>query len=373
MSASSISKIKILIFTPSLECGGSEKYVSQLCNNIDSGKFDVTLAVINNTNQFYQISNAAIRVIDLEMNRVSYSFFKILRIVKQVQPDIIYTNANHLNLYFAIFKNFLAKKITIIARESSIVSINSKRATWPFVYNGLIKYFYKRLNCIICQSQYMQQDLIANYNIEMDNTVVINNPVEENEFIIAEDIAIKKNKFITVARLSEEKGIDRVIRSVANLTIPFSYHIIGDGDKKAVLQSLINDLNLHDKIFLEGEKDKPYDGMEDATLFLLGSHYEGFPNVLLEAGMLGIPVVAFDAPGGISEIILQESNGLLVNNDNEKAFAQAIERALQLDFDKKQIMQTTQQKFAIKPIMVQIEALFLKNWPSNKVISNCKK
>jgi glycosyltransferase involved in cell wall biosynthesis len=373
MSADSVSKVKILIFIPSLECGGSEKYVSLLCNNTDTEKFDVALAVINNSNQFYKINNAAIKVINLKTSRVLYSFFKIRRIIKQIKPDIIFTNANHLNLYFAIFKNFLAKKITIIARESSIVSINSKRATWPFVYNGLIKYFYKRLNCIICQSQYMQQDLIANYNIEMDNTVVINNPVEENEFIIVEDIAIKKNKFITVARLSEEKGIDRVIRSVAKLSMPFSYYIIGDGDKREALQHLINSLQLQNKVFLKGKKDRPYEGMEDAGLFLMGSHYEGFPNVLLEAGMLGIPAVAFAAPGGINEIIVHESNGLLVNNDNEKAFAQAIERALKLDFDKKQIKQTTQQKFAIKPIMVQIEDLFLKNSPLNKVISNCKK
>ncbi len=366
MNAGIKKKIQILILIPSLECGGAEKYVSTICNNIDTEKFDVTLAVINNTNQFYIIRNMAIKLIDLKISRVLYSFFKIRRIVKQVQPDIIFSNANHLNLYFAIFKNFLAPKITIIARESSIVSINSKRAKLPFIYNGLIKHFYRRLNCIICQSQYMQKDLITHYGIEKEKTVVINNPVEKNEFTVPENSPIPKNKFITIARLSEEKGIDRLIRSVANLSIPFSYHIIGGGEKKEALQNLISKLQLQNKVFLEGEKDNPFAGMEDASLFLMGSHYEGFPNVLLEAGMLGIPVVAFDVPGGINEIISHGKNGLLVKDKDEKAFAMAIEKASAVNFNRLQIITATKDKFSPLPIIKKTEELF------TKLTGNCK-
>jgi glycosyltransferase involved in cell wall biosynthesis len=363
MKGISVNKLKLLLFIPSLECGGSEKYVSILCNNIDTQKFDVTLAVINNVNPFYQISNAAIKIIDLKVNRVLYSFLKIRRIVKQVQPDIIFTNANHLNLYFAIFKNFLTKKITIIARESSIVSINSKRVTWPFIYNMLIKTFYKRLNCIICQSDYMQQDLVNNYSIKKERTVVINNAVEEEYLVNSEP---QKNKFITVARLSEEKGIDRLIGSVAKLTIPFSYHIIGDGDKKEQLQNLINSLNLQNRVFLEGKKINPFADMEDAGLFLMGSHYEGFPNVLLEAGILGIPAVAFDAPGGINEIITDGENGLLVKDGEEKTFALAIEKAMAVNFNRQQIKINTKEKFSPDEIIGYTEKLFIKIFEQSK-------
>jgi glycosyltransferase involved in cell wall biosynthesis len=357
MKGISVNKLKLLIFIPSLECGGSEKYISILCNNINTQKFAVTLAVINNVNPFYQISNTTIKIIDLKVNRVLYSFFKIRRIVKQVQPDIIFTNANHLNLYFAIFKNFIAPKTTIIARESSIVSSNSKRAKLPFIYNGLIKNFYKRLNCIICQSQYMQQDLISNYGIQKEKTTVINNAVKEAYII---NIEPQKNKFITVARLSAEKGIDRLICSVAKLSIPFNYHIIGDGDKKEELQNLINSLHLQNKVFLEGQKNNPFAGMENAGLFLMGSHYEGFPNVLLEAGMLGLPAVAFDVPGGINEIIVDGENGLLVKDNDEKAFAVAIEKALAINFNRPQIITNTKNKFSVHPIIKQTEELFIK-------------
>jgi glycosyltransferase involved in cell wall biosynthesis len=221
----------------------------------------------------------------------------------------------------------------------------------------LIKTFYKRLNCIICQSQYRQQDLVNNYSIKKERTAVINNAVEE-EYLI--NIEPQKNKFITVARLSEEKGIDRLIRSVAKLTIPFSYHIIGDGDKKEQLQNLINSLQLQNKVFLEGKKNNPFEGMEDASLFLMGSHYEGFPNVLLEAGMFGMPVVAFDAPGGINEIITDGENGLLVKDGDEKAFTLAIEKAMVVNFNRQQIKINTKEKFSPGEIIKHTGKLFVK-------------
>ncbi len=355
MNGGVVNKIKILIITPTLECGGSEKYVSLLCNNINTQQFSVTLAVLNNKSPFYTISNRDVTLIDLKAKHARSSLVKIKSLVKQHQPDIIFSTANHLNIYLAVFKNLFSKKIIFIARESSIVSINSKRAKFPVLYNWLIKFFYKRINFIICQSRYMQQDLVDKYNIKKEKTIVINNPVEENTFVGA---TVQKNKFITVARLSEEKGIDRLIRSVANLTIPFTYYIIGDGNKKQILQNLINQLQLQSKVFLAGKKDNPFAGMEDAALFLMGSHYEGFPNTLLEAGALGIPVIAFNAPGGISEIITDGENGMLVNNDDEKAFAAAIEKTMGINFNSQQIKNNTQKIFSINLAITKTEALF---------------
>ena len=351
------NKIKLLILIPSLECGGSEKYVSLLCNNINTDKFDITLAVLNNSDPFYNISNPAIETIDLGIKRVRGSLFAIRRTVLQKKPDIIFSISNHLNLYLAIYRWLFPKKIKFIARESSIVSSNNRRTNSPKIYGWLIKKFYHRIDHIICQSHYMQQDLIKNFNIAPGKTTVIYNAVEEingNKPVNTSGIY----KFITVARLSEEKGIDRLIRSVAQLTEPFQYHIIGEGNKRASLQELIGQLNLGDKVFLTGKKTNPYAGMENTDLMLMGSYYEGFPNVLLEAGALGIPVVAFDAPGGTREIITEGENGLLVSDGNENAFSAAIEKALQLKFDTDKIIATTKKRFSLNAAVAQVEELF---------------
>ncbi len=352
-----IKKIKLVILTPTLECGGSEKYVSLLCNNINSQQFAVKLAVLNNEASFYTISSKDAVVIDLKVKHARSSLFKIKSLVKQHKPDIIFSTSNHLNIYLAVFRQLFSKKIIFIARESSVVSSNSKRAKFPVLYSWLIKKFYGRIDFIICQSRFMQRDLIDNYSIKKKKTIVINNAVEEN---ILPPARVQKNKFITVARLSEEKGIDRLIRSVTNLTIPFTYYIVGDGDKKESLQKLINQLKLQNKVFFKEKKDNPFAGMEDADLFLMGSHYEGFPNTLLEAGALGIPVIAFNAPGGINEIITDGENGLLVKDGDEKAFTAAIEKVRDINFNRRQIQNNTQKMFSLNLAIKKTEALFLE-------------
>jgi glycosyltransferase involved in cell wall biosynthesis len=356
-------KIKLLILTPTLQCGGSEKFVSLVCNHINTQMFSVCLIIVNNEKPFYNIANPAIEIIDLKKNRVLFSLFAIKAAVKNFEPDIIFSTANHLNVYLAIFRNRFNAGIKFIAREASIVSINSQQAKMPALYNRLIKNYYNRFDHIICQSVYMQQDLLSHYNIAIDKTTVIHNATQEvvnrplqKEMQITERIY----KFITIARLSEEKGIKRLIHAVGLLSVPFTYYIIGDGNERDELQKLVDELQLQDKVFLSGEKKSPFSGLEDADLFLMGSYYEGFPNVLLEAGAHGIPVVAFNAPGGIAEIITDNENGLLVEDNDIIAFAAAIRNALTGNFNRDQIIETTKKRFSVSSMMAAMENIFLK-------------
>ena len=359
---SELKKIKLLILTPSLQCGGSEKFVSTLCNNIDTEKLEVCLVVINNDNAFYNITNPEIKLIDLKKSRTLFSLSAIKHAVKNFEPDIIFSTANHLNLYLVIFKNHFKSNIKFIAREASIVSINTQQAKMPALYNWLIKKYYNRFDAVICQSVYMLQDLVSNYKIAASKTLVIHNATV---VLDQPDLSAKKTdndeyKFVTVARLSAEKGVERLIQAVVLTSAPFKYYIIGDGNKKNSLQKLINDLHLQDKVFLLGEKTNPFTAMEDSDLFLFGSYYEGFPNVLLEAGALGIPVIAFNVPGGIAEIINEEENGFLVDDNDVIAFAAAIKKATITNFNRQQIIETTKKRFAIDGMVASIENLFLK-------------
>ena len=366
MNVTNKTRVRLLIITPTLESGGSEKFVSLLCKHINTNIFSVCLVVVNNANPFFKIENKAIEVIDLKKNRVLFSLSAIKKTVNNFKPDIIFSTANHLNLYLAIFKNQFNSNIKFIAREASIVSINSKQAKLPVLYNWLIKKYYRRFDMITCQSVYMQQDLVKHYRIPTNKTIVIHNATEE---ILHLPTQPKQNgervyKFITLARLSHEKGIERLIHAVGMLSVSFKYYIIGEGSKRDELQKLIDELQLQDKIFLCGEKKSPFSGLEDADLFLMGSYYEGFPNALLEAGAHGIPVVAFNAPGGIAEIIKEHENGFLVEDNNIIAFAAAIKNALAYNFDRNQIIETTKKRFSVNSMLAAIENIFLKFAPN---------
>lgn len=299
-------------------------------------------------------------MIDLTQDRVRFSLFKLKKAVSQFRPDIVFSTANHLNIYFAVFRRWFPDAIKFVARESSIVSINSQRATMPRLYNFLVKRYYRRFDIILCQSAYMKQDLVHNYNLPEYKTGILHNASEimpADRMINPENNADKIYKFITVARLSEEKGIERLIHAVGLLSVPFKFYIVGEGKRREYLQNLINELHLQDNIFLLGEKPEPFAGMEDASLFLMGSYYEGFPNALQEAGMLGIPAIAFNAPGGIAEIITEGENGILVDDNDILDFAAAINKGLSSNFNRNKIIESTQKRFSVDTMLVKLEDL----------------
>lgn len=367
MSVQNEIPARLLIITPSLECGGSEKFVSLLCRHINSSEFSVCLLVVNNARPFYTIDNPAVKIVDLGKDRVLFSLPAIKKIVREFKPDIIFSTASHLNLYLAIFKNQFSKGIQFIAREASIVSINSNQAKMPALYKRLVKKFYRRFDLIICQSGYMKQDLEKNYNIDDRKAAVIYNATQENSGAAIQTVEQSGKdhyKFITVARLSEEKGIERLIHAVGLLSLPFVYYIIGEGPGRKKLEQLISELQLGDKIILTGQKRDPFSGMEDADLFLMGSYYEGFPNAMLEAGACGIPCVAFNVPGGIAEIISNNEHGVLVDDNDIIGFARAIKEALDMHFDRDTIRKTTLERFSVSRMMHELENIFLKFAPN---------
>lgn len=348
-----------MIVVPSMECGGVEKNVSLICNNIDTSKFDVSLVILDNSRQFFHITNAAIRIIDLKIPTVRRSIFALTKLSRKLKPDIILAAANHLNLFLGIFKWLFPKRIKLIARESSIVSINDP-SKWNFnFYSWLCRNFYKNLDLIICQSLFMKNDLVQHFNVPARKTYVINNPVEipQPAPSLRDEDSEGEPVFITVGRLSKEKGLERILRSLAKLKTSFTYHIIGEGDRRPSLEKIIREQKMEGKVFLPGKFNRPFAQVPDPTLFLMGSYFEGFPNGVLEANALGIPVVAYPAPGGISELIRNYENGILSEGEKEEDFTRAIEKALNHSFDHARIRLDNKARYDLKKVIHQWEAL----------------
>ena len=97
-------KVKICIIIPGLKCGGSERFVSILCNYINTDIFDVSLYVLDGDDPFYQITNSLVKVFFLKIKNVRKSLFTVLKILRTTDPDILFTVSNHLNIFIAIFK-----------------------------------------------------------------------------------------------------------------------------------------------------------------------------------------------------------------------------------------------------------------------------
>src|SRR5687767_11860978 len=100
-SPSDARRLKVVVVTPTLECGGAEKYVSLFCNISDQHSIEVSVIVIDNEKPFFKIPDH-VPVTDLGIKRVSNSISELRKHLQREQPDIVYSTANHLNLLFAI-------------------------------------------------------------------------------------------------------------------------------------------------------------------------------------------------------------------------------------------------------------------------------
>lgn len=348
-------KIKLLLVVPTLAAGGSEKIISLLANNIKDERIDVTLAVLDNNNKHQQI-HEYVNIIYLNTPRVSNSIFKLYKLIKKY--DVVISTLTHLNIILAFLKIFLPKKNKIIARESVILSINNHYQPYPRIFNFAVKNLYRFFDKIICQSNDMLSDLRDNYSIRESQLIKINNPVLKPD-LVSIPVSYSTTSFLTVARLVYQKGIDRILDALALCNeISFEYHIVGDGPERENIQKKIEELHLEKKVILHGSAPSN-DYYVNADFYLFGSRVEGFPNVLLEAGSFGIPVIAFSCPGGINEIMDSSTKGICINSNSSFDFAEAIKKALHTKYDRKKIEEETLAEFNIDKIILQYESLII--------------
>jgi glycosyltransferase involved in cell wall biosynthesis len=137
---------------------------------------------------------------------------------------------------------------------------------------------------------------------------------------------------LSVGRLSQEKGHADLIRALPKIrnlvgASPLRLVIVGEGPERCRIEELCRRLGLTDSVTLAGFQDdiNPYYSIAD--VFVLHSHSEGSPNVLLEAMAAGVPVVAASV-GGVPETVVSGRDALLVKPRDPSALASAVTQLL---------------------------------------------
>jgi len=352
---------KIVFVIHQLNFGGAQRVLINVMNHLNRDKFDVSLIVFQNADDLEGTLNKDIKIYKLNVSNVRKGIYKLYKTIKIIRPDILFSGIAHVNLIISMMIPFLPKHIKYIARETSIPSQRLKSEKYPFIIQSLYKYFYSNFNLIIAQSQYMKRDLINNYKIKDIKIDVINNPVNIKVEEINTDNVLFDNKninLLAVGRLHTVKGYDLLLRLISQLDDKYHLYFIGDGDEKNNLIKLVNKLHIEDRVHFLGFQNNPYKYMVQADLMILSSRYEGFPNVVLEANACGLPVVAFDCPGGTGEIIEDGLNGFLVECGNIEKLANKIQEAIYYKWDKEKIVNLTKQRYSVDYIIEKYQELF---------------
>lgn len=188
----------------------------------------------------------------------------------------------------------------------------------------------------ICVSDTLRDSLARDFGFPRWKMKTIRNGTSLSEFVpsegagsgIRERLGIDREEFLLVstARLSEQKGIDVLLRAMARVLenrVRCKCVIVGDGPLAEQLREQARALGLSGRVFFEGFREdvRPY--LQTSSAFILTSHMEGLPFSVLEAMACGLPGIVTDV-GGNAEIITHRLDGLIVPRGSVDAIADAI-------------------------------------------------
>jgi len=361
-------KKDILFVLPSLSGGGAERVTTNIINLIKKNNFNINILLINNIGPFKDlIFDNNINIINLNKKHARTSYFKLVKIINTIKPDIVFSTLQHVNILLLIFKRLYKSKPKLIIREANTPSqfMGNLNLFKKKLFLFLLKTQYKKADLIIAQCNEMRDDIISTYKLNnVDNVITIYNPI---------DVKFIKNKstdfnpfndtyvnIVSIGRLTYQKGFDILLKSISivrELYPNVFLTIVGDGELRNYLIRLSNDLNIQNSVNFVGFQNNPYPYIKYSDLYVLSSRWEGFPNTLLEAITLNKKVVSTNCKSGTFEILNDYENGIIVKTDDPVSLAEGIISSI-----KKEIKYSEKyKKYDATIIVKEFEKYFLNN------------
>ena len=359
----------LIIFFPSIESGGVEKNFYYLLHYF-SKKFEkiiiVTSSKVNKKQYPKKINFLNINSIFwLNRNRLIKSiicFFLGLSLYSQKQKIILSFQSN---IFSIILSKIINSKIIIRLNTSPEKYISS-----PFK-KIIFKNFYNFSDEIIVNSFEFKKKLKK--ILKLDSQVIYN-PIALPKKIKKKKINYFNNykylKILNIGRLTDQKDHLTLIKSLNLLKkegFKFKLYLIGKGYNYSNILSEIKKYQLNKYIKLAGYKNKAYEFMNAANLFILSSKYEGLPNVLIEAQYFGIPIISSDCPSGPKEILINGKAGVMFKTGNYFDLNNKIKFFIEnknLFYKKTRFAKQNLYRFANKTIQEKYYKILIKHFTS---------
>lgn len=161
--------------------------------------------------------------------------------------------------------------------------------------------FYKKASALVAISDEIREEFIQTFDVPEDIIFSIPNGVEKIEYqdkiSAREKTGLPMDKIIClmIGRLSYQKNHIQIFKAwkvIKEKNPDLVLYCLGEGEKRAELEDFIMENGCENNIILAGTKNNVHDYYNAADIFVLPSHFEGMPNVLIEAMSAGKPIVA---------------------------------------------------------------------------------
>jgi glycosyltransferase involved in cell wall biosynthesis len=360
--------LKILFVIDHLGAGGAEQQFVHIVNNVDEEK------------QVYFTEDRGVRMSDLDRGiTVSGGYGKrtplrstgeLKKVIESFKPDIVHSFLMYSCFITALTLRFSRHKPRFIAQEFSPPEEILKEVSFPGLKKHLLTFSYKRADRLITIARAVMERFIDDgFVSDREKVGFVHDGLNIEKYKTLEPKQVLKAKLglsenVTyvcfVGSLVKRKGLDTLIHCFSEITRTDTHLlIVGEGPDK---QSFEERASRDNRIDFLGYKNNAIEYIKASDLFVLPSLYEGLPNVIIEAMIVGTPVVASNV-SGIPELIEHDVNGLLVPPGDWKEIKTAIMKLLD-DQDLRERYITESRKraeyFNIDRMARDYEALYLE-------------
>ncbi len=373
------AKKKLFICITKSNWGGAQKYVFDIATNTPRDQFETSVLLGGDGDLKKRLEEAGVKTIllknsqrDIDTKKEFGLLFELIDLFKKEKPDIIHLNSSKMGLIGAIAGRISGVNKIIFTAHGW--AFNEERGFFSKILIKILHLF----TIILCHKTISVSDATKKQisNMFQNKIVVIKNGLREIELKSKEsareiltkkilDTNKKSSKILsenplwigTISELHTTKGINYAIEAISKTRSNVMFIVIGEGEKRKELEELSVKLGVYNKVFLIGQIENASTYLKAFDMLTLSSITEALPYMLLEAGNASLPVIASDV-GGISEIIENNKNGILVtpknseeiktsieylikNPEKAKGFGQALKEKVSKHFTQKSMLEKT--------------------------------
>ena len=350
----------ILFVIDSLTCGGAEKSLISLLNNMDYSKYKVDILMFSRGGAFEKYLPKEVNILDIpkyfkfvsdkknvSVKNIKYWYYRVKTSIKLRINNIRKVPIHSEQVVYKSIKNILYKldkryHVAIAYSQGFPTYFVSekveadKKISWINCNYIQTKYdkdldnkFYNKIDKIVVVSKFIYDSMAQmqyGYKEKMriildivDPKLIIDMALEEKAKELEETTYFK---ILTVGRLATVKGYDLAVNTAKLLReskLKFKWFIIGEGPQRKEIEDLIQEHKLENEVILLGAKTNPYPYMKECDLYVQTSRKEGFGLTVIEAKILKKVIVTtnFDT---VNELLSDKFDGIIVDKDENSIY-----------------------------------------------------